>query len=95
MVEVYNTHMFMYALKSDAELKKHFVIFLNRENKEIKIKIEKLEVKSSPLSCKIWDFEGKKHLVPYIRIRKILKGNELVWDSTDVDLDNVKVIKGY
>jgi DnaJ-class molecular chaperone len=57
--------------------------------------IEKIEISSSPISCKIYNKEGDFEKVPFFRIKKIFDENgELIWE-TDNEFSDVKVIKGY
>ncbi len=95
MAENYDTHKFLFTLNYNDNIKDHEVLFLDRENNEKRIFLEKIEITASPVSCKLFDRDGNRYLVPFIRIRKIFLKEELVWDNTDTDLSNVKVIKGF
>ena len=46
-------------------------------------------------SCKLFDDQGVRYIVPFIRILKVYKDNVLVWDNSDIDLSNSKVIRGF
>lgn len=95
-MEIYNTHRFLFTLNHENKIKDHKIIFLDRNNQENQITINKIEITASPISCRIYDNNGKKHTIPYLRIKKILnKNNELIWDATETDLSNVKIIKGW
>lgn len=95
MPNIFDTHKFLFTLNYDGNIKDHKVTFVDRNNKEKTITLEKIEIGTSPISCKLYDTKGKRHLVLFIRIQKIFKGNELVWDNTDADTSNTKIIKGY
>jgi len=94
-VNLFDTHRFLFTLNYNNNLKDHRVLFVNRENVEMTISLEKIDIGASPVSCKLYDNEGNRYLVPFVRIRKIFLKEELVWDNSDSDLSNVKVIKGY
>lgn len=94
-MELFDTHKFLFTLNYEGRAKGHEIEFVDRNNQEKRIFLEKIEITSSPVSCKLFDTEGKRHLVPFIRIRRVFKDGELVWDNTDADLSNAKVIKGY
>jgi hypothetical protein len=91
----FDTHKFLFTLNHEGNISGHRVLFLDRDNNEIEIELERIEIGASPVSCKMFDKDGKKYLVPFIRVRKIFLGDTLVWDNTDTDLSNVKIIKGY
>lgn len=91
----FDTHKFLYTLFYEGKIEGHEVVFLDRENKEKKIKLKKIEISASPVSCKLFDEEGNRYFVPFIRIRKVFFKGEMVWDNTDVDLSDVKIIKGH
>lgn len=95
MVFVYDTHSFLFELNYSDKAKGHKVIFEDREGREKEIILEKIEIKSSAVSCKLYDTEGNKYLIPIFRVIKVYKDDELVWDNSDIDRSNVKVIKGY
>ena len=95
MVDIYNTHWFLFTLNEENNIKGHRVVFVDRDENQKEILLEKIEITASPISCKLYDKEGNKHLVPFIRIKEVYYGEELVWDSKDVDTSNAKVIKGY
>lgn len=95
MVQNFDTHKFLFTLKHDDEIVGHEVEFLDRDNKLFKIVLKDIEVGLSPVSCKLFDEQGNRYLVPFIRIRRVFRQGELVWDNSSNDLSNVKVIKGY
>ena len=95
MVQIYNTHAFLFSLNERNEVKGHKVIFIDRENVEKEIQLDKIEISSSPVSCKLFDKEGNRYIVPFIRIREVYQGEELVWDGKDNDMSDTKIIKGY
>lgn len=92
---VYDTHKFLFTLFHEGRIENHEVIFLDRSGKEKTIILKDIEIGSSPVSCKLYCKEGNRHIVPFMRIRKIFKDKELVWDNSEADLSNTTVIKGY
>lgn len=94
-VNLFDTHRFLFTLNYNNQIKEHKVLFVNRDNVETIIELEKIDIGASPVSCKLYDKEGNRYLVPFVRIRKIFLKDELVWDNSDSDLSNVKVIKGF
>jgi len=95
MAELFNLHKCLFTLNYNNEIKDHAILFIDKDNLEKKIKIDRIEISSSPISCKIYDDTGKRHIIPFIRIKKVFKKDELVFDNTDVDLSNSKIIKGF
>ena len=95
MTEVFNTHKFLFTINYEGRIKDHEVLFTDRDNQEKKIKLSKIEIGASTVSCKLFDEDNVRYLVPFIRIKKIYFEGKLVWDNSDVDTSNVKVIKGY
>ena len=93
--QIYDTHKFLYTLFYENKIKNHEVTFIDRNSEEKTIVLKDIEISSSPISCKLYDLNNNKYLVPFLRIRKIFKGNEMVWDNTQTDLSNTKIIKGY
>ena len=94
-MEIFDTHKFLFTLNYENRIKGHEVIFVDRDNKEKKIILEKIEIGTSPVSCKLFDDKGNRYLVPFIRIRKVFLQGQMVWDNSDSDLSGVKVIKGF
>lgn len=94
-MEVYSTHKFLFTLKYENRMKDHEVEFIDRNNNTKRIKIKDIEITSSSISCKLVDANGDKHLIPFIRIRKIFYKDNLVWDNSDSDMSNVRIVKGY
>lgn len=92
---VFDTHKFLFTLNYENSIDGHKVTFENRNNEIQQIELEKIEIGASPVSCKLFCKNGKRYLVPFIRIKKIYKGDELVWDNSDADTSNVNVIKGF
>ncbi len=92
---VYDTHKFLFTLSHENKIEGHEVEFLSRDGETKTITLKSIEIGSSPVSCKLFDIEDTRYLVPFIRIRKIFKDKELVWDNTEADLSDSKVIKGY
>lgn len=95
MVQNFDTHKFLFTMKYDKNISGHKVEFLDKSNELFKIELLDIEVGSSPVSCKLIDINNNRYIVPFIRIRRVFKDEELVWDNSDNDLSNVKIIKGY
>lgn len=94
-MEVLDTHKFLFTLHYEKRIKGHKVLFIDRDNNEKLIELKDIEIGTSPVSCKLFDTEGNRYLVPFIRVQKIFLGDTLVWDNSDSDMSDVKVIKGY
>ena len=94
-MQIYNTHAFLFTLNHENKIKNHRIIFIDRDEKTKEILLDKIEISSSPISCKLYDKEGNRYIVPFIRIREVFKGEELVWDGKDTDISNARIIKGY
>lgn len=95
MKDNFDTHKFLFTLKHNNDFLGYSVEFLDRNNNLLLITLSNLDVGTSPVSCKLYDENNDKYIVPFIRIRKIYKNNELVWDNSETDLSKVKVIKGF
>jgi len=95
MVEVFNLHKFLFSLNHEGKIKEHEILFEDRNGEEKKIILDKIEISSSHVSCRLFDKEGNRYIVPFIRIKKVFFQGELVFDNSDVDKTNVKIIKGY
>lgn len=93
--EIYDTHKFLYTLYYHGEIQNHTVTFIDRNNNEKTIILNDIEITSSPISCKLYDKNNTKYIVPFLRIKTIYNNNELVWDNTHTDISNTKIIKGY
>lgn len=94
-MEKFDTHKFMYTLFHEGRVKGHTVEFIDRDNNLKKIELDSIEIGASPVTCKLYDINKKRYIVPFIKIRQVFFEKELVWDSTETDISNVKVIKGY
>lgn len=94
-MEVFDTHKFLFTLNHNKNIEGHIVLFIDRDNNEKKIELSKIEIGSSPVSCKLFDKDNNRYIVPFIRILKIFYKDELVWDNSETDRSNIKVIKGY
>ncbi len=95
-MEIFNTHKFLYTLYHEGNIIGHTVEFEDRNGKTSKITIKEIEIGASTVSCKFFEKTGKSHRVPFVRIKQIFsKTGELVWDNTDIDTSQIKVIKGY
>jgi hypothetical protein len=91
---IFNTHKFLYSLYHNGEIKGHTLVFTNRNNEEQKIELEKVEIGASPISARFFDTQGNRYVIPFLRVHKVFRGEELVWEGNDADNKNVKVIKG-
>jgi hypothetical protein len=91
---VFNTHKFFYTLNHEGTIKGKKVIFLDRNNTEKSVIVDRIEIGTSPISFRLYDTEGNRHTILFIKIREVFnEKNELVWDSKDIDLSNVRTIK--
>jgi len=95
-MEKFDTHKFLFTLNHNNEIKGKKIVFTNRENKKTTITLKKIEIGASPVSCKLYDTNNKRYLVPFMRIIKVYnKNNNLIWDNTDINTTNTKIIKGF
>ena len=92
---LYDTHKFLYTLFYEGRIQGHEVQFIDRDKEEKTITLKDIEIGASPVSCKLYSKEGNRYIVPFVRIRKVFSNGELVWDNSEVDFSNTKVIKGY
>ncbi|MFP4402569.1 MAG: hypothetical protein ACLFPL_05060 [Candidatus Nanoarchaeia archaeon] len=96
MVEhVFNTHSFLFLLSSQHPLANYSLIYLNSNNIEEILRFKQVIVTPSHISCKIVTPDEKTKTLNIFRIRKIFKGDEVVWDNSEQDLSNTKTIQGY
>lgn len=95
MAKVFDTHKFLFTINYQGDVKGKKVIFVDRNNEEKSIILEKIEIGASPVSCKLYDIEGNRYLVLFIRIKKVFDGKTLIWDNCDIDISDAKIIKGY
>lgn len=92
--EIFNTHKFFYTLNHEERIKGKTIKFLDKNNQEKKIEIEKIEIGTSPVSFRVFDTKNTRHIIPFLRVQEVYdEQNKLVWDSKDVDLTNVKIIQ--
>jgi len=91
---LFDTHKFLYTLNYEKNAKGHKIIFTNKKGKKETIILEKIEIGTSPVSCKLHDTNGKRHIVPFYSIQFIYKGDELVWEGS-TENKKVKIIKGH
>jgi hypothetical protein len=96
MQEIFDTHKFLFTLNHNKEAKGHIIHYIDKDENKKQVIISKIEIGASPITCKIYDLENKKHLIAFLKITKIFnKKNELVWE-VDKNLNKkVKIIKGY
>ncbi len=95
-MEIFNTHKFLFTLNYENKIKGHKVTFIDRDDKEKTIVLNRIEIGTSTVTCKLFDDENNRYIVPFIKVREVhtLDG-ELIWDSKEIDLGNVRVIKGF
>lgn len=91
----FDTHKFLYNLYHEGKVEGHTIIYVDKNNKEQKIQIKDIQVGPSPISCNIYDMNGKKHKIIFLRVKEIYHKGELVWENTDMNLEDIKIIKGY
>ncbi len=91
----FDTHKFLYTLFYDGKIDGHEILHVDKENKEIRTKVKQIEIGPSPVSCRVIDEDNKKHRIMFVRVKAIYYKDEQVWDNTDFDLSDVKIIKGY
>lgn len=91
----FDTHKFLYTLFDGGNIKGHSILHLNKDNEDEIIKISKIEIGASPVSCRIYDENGKKYIVPFVRVKKIFLNDIMVWENTDFNISDTKIIKGY
>lgn len=92
--EVFNTHKFFYTLNYEGNIKGKRVVFLDRSNEEKSAIIDRIEIGTSPISFRLFDTENNRHTILFIKVREVYDAeNQLVWDSKDIDLSNVRTIK--
>ena len=98
MVEhVFNTHSFLFTLQDDNVNTSGYIIeyYISPEKNE-EITILDIEITISRLSFKVITPDNKKITLQYMRVLKIFnKDGELIWDDSEKDLSNIKVIEGY
>lgn len=95
MVQVFDTHKFLFTLNYENKIEDLSIIFIDKSGNEKQIELKKIIIGTSPISCKLFDKDDNCYTVAFLRIRKVLKKGELIWDNTDVDLSNFKTIKGF
>ena len=94
-MDKFNTHKFLYNLYHEGKINGHKIVYIDKNNEEKQVEVEKIEIGPSPISCKVYDKNGIKHNIIFLRVKQIYYKEDLVWDNTDLNLDDVKVIKGY
>lgn len=91
---IFNTHKFLYTLYHNGEVKGHEIVFTNRSGNEQTIELDSIEIGASPISAKFYDTEGKRHIIPFLRIHKVYRQGQLMWEGEEQSKD-VKIIKGF
>ena len=98
MVEhVFNTHSFLFTLQDDKIDTSGYIIeyYISPQKSEC-IQIKNIEITISRLSFKVITQNNDKITLQYMRVLKIFnKNKELIWDDSEKDLSNVKIIEGY
>ena len=94
-MDKFDTHKFLYTLFHEGRIKGHTILYVNKENKDVELNITKIEIGASPVSCKVYDENDKRWTIPFVRIKKVFYENSMVWENTDFNLDDIKIIKGY
>lgn len=94
---VFDTHSFLFTLQENNENIENYVIeYINSSNIIENVSIKKLQVGASPLSCKVTTTEDEEKTLKYLRVRKVFnREGELIWDNSEKNLDDIKVIRGY
>ena len=91
----FDTHKFLYTLFHEGRISGHRIVYVDKENVEQSIRIEGIEIGPSPITCRVTDEHGKKHKIMFVRVREVWFGDDRVWENTDLNLSDVKIIKGY
>lgn len=94
-MEIFDTHKFLFTLNYENKIKNCVIKIENNNNEKKEIIVEKIEITSSPVSCKIYDKKGIRHIVPFHKILEIKKDNETIWIADQNKNKKVKIIKGY
>ena len=91
---LFNTHKFFYTLNHDGTIQGKKVKFLDRNNEVKTAVVDRIEIGTSPISFRLFEEDGTRHTILFIKVREVFdKNDELVWDSTEVDLSHVRTIK--
>ncbi|MDA3855768.1 MAG: hypothetical protein PF569_05895 [Candidatus Woesearchaeota archaeon] len=91
----FDTHKFLYTLFDNGTVIGHSILYLNKDNEDEIIKIYKIEIGTSPVSFKVYNEDGKRYIIPFIRVKKIFHNDTLVWENTDFNISDTKIIKGF
>ena len=94
-MDKFNTHKFLYNLYHEGNIEGHKIIYIDKDNSQKEIDVKSIDIGPSPISCKVYDTSGNKHRIIFLRVKEIYYRGELVWENTDMNLDDLKVIKGY
>lgn len=94
-MDKFDTHKFLYTLFHEGRIAGKKVIFVDRDNKDSSIVINSIEIGASTVSCKICDSSGRKVRVPFVRIKSVFEDDEMIWENPDVDVSNMKIIRGF
>ncbi|MCH8519785.1 MAG: hypothetical protein LAT82_03440 [Nanoarchaeota archaeon] len=98
MVEhVFNTHSFLFTLQDDKVNTSGYIIeYYSSPQEKEEIIIKDIEITISRLSFKVVTLDNKKITLQYMRVLRIFNANkELIWDDSEKDLSNIKIINGY
>lgn len=94
--DMFDTHKFLFTLSYDNRAKGHKIEYLDKDSNIQKVEIKELIVNTSPVSCRVITPENLKVAIGYLRVTKIFDDkDELVWDMSDKEIPDVKVIGGY
>ncbi len=96
MIEIFDTHKFLFTLNYENKTKGLKIVFIDRNNKETKINLKKIEIGSSPITCKLYDDKNNRYLVPFLRIFKVYDENDqLIWEVDSNNSKKIKIIEKY
>ena len=91
----FDTHKFLFTLFYEGRIKGHRIVYVDKNNCERSVEIAGIEIGASPISCRVTDLEGKNHRIMFVRIKEVWFEKDRVWENTDFNLEDVRVIKGY
>lgn len=92
---VYDTHKFLFTLNHEGKIQDHTLYVSDSRVGEYKIQIKEIEIGASPVSFRVIDKEGKRHVLPFVKIKKVEFNGEIVWINETENNPNLKIIEGY
>ena len=96
MEDLFDTHKFLFTLAYEKRFIDHKIEYLDNKNELQKVEIKELIVNTSPVSCRVITPDDKKFAIAYLRVVKVYDSNdEIVWDNSENDNSNTRVIEGY